>query len=385
MGSLNWEDIESLYDSSSVKTRGWEISPLVRLNELEELRSHSESPVPSDFYEVLLFRVFDLLSMKTNTTFLGQQVRTGVYVHMSIIPSFQIRQSVTVSLDGSGDRVNHLFSILTEIAKDLNAKANALGLTPTMTISKIQLRKSSRRDDVESKLKDGIKIYIESNQTITKSASQLGDTIAIKFLEGQFEHYVIFDFGPESGLTVDYLYLHMIGKSAVRSLQRQIGERLERIVKFDDDSIKFHSLDKVTPSTVKGVSEFRWRVLKETQEFRKLHDRSDLALSFIDFHSNRRFEALDESQFIPGLGQVLKSEIQDTNLFYIQPLNSLLQRTEQVLSHIQESVTSLVEVFTAMVNLRSQKLIERLQFLSIAVAITAVVIAILPWLLGAHP
>jgi hypothetical protein len=385
MGGLTWEEVESFFRPDNGKTKGWEFIPLVQIGDLKEMKRRTETPVPSDFFEVLLFRALDLFSLRTETTLMGQQVRAGLNAHMSIIPSFQMRESLQLKLDGTKDGIAHLFSSLTEITKDLGTKAGALGLTPTMTISRVQLQRSSRRGEVETALKDGIKAYIETNPTITKSASILGSTIAIKFLEGQFEHFVIFDFGTDSGLTVDYLYLHMIGKLAVRGLQHQIAQGLERTIEFDNESVKFHNLEMVTSSVVRNVSEFRWRVLRETREFRKTHDRSDLALTFMDFHSNRRFGALEEAQFVPDVAPLLKSEIQDTNMFYVQPLNSLVQRTEQVLTQVQGSVSSLLEVFTAMVNLRSQKLIERLQFVSIGVAVVAIIIALLPWLIpGAH-
>jgi hypothetical protein len=222
-----------------------------------------------------------------------------------------------------------------------------------------------------------LKALLGDSAVTVESASRVGHRLVFKFLSGTSEQYLILSSGVDDDLAISRLYYLTIAKAALVSLCDELKrDYLANVAALPQQTTQYRLATRIRLCDVDRLYGLRTSIAERADSFRNTRTYVDLASSFVAFHVDAFLRGTAEVRALPDTPGVLENETAQLNLFYVRPLDSLVRRIDDTIKEALDLVVGAIQLFTVNLNLRSQVLIERLQALTVMIALGSLVFAI---------
>lgn len=386
MGTLDYPGLASLHARSSAleDMEGWRVDWYEDISQIAQQSEKSAKVIaPQEYYE-RLYSVVDLglFVFEVKGESFGP-VRVRIFVHNSILPSYQIRAQSTFRHNETESRsaLRHLWQHIRAVNSGLQAVATSVRLVPEVATWTVRetLREGSpvQSEDIRSTALEFASI-LKDEPIVFESASLVEDDFAaFKMLDQGSEYYLIVSPNRPNDFAVSRLYYLTLAKARIKHLLDELKHvHVESVENLEQAVEKYQTVVRISPRELNRILRLRNSITKDWDAFRVRRSHVDLALGFLEFHVGRFFERVNETPLVRYTPGTVLTDRAEVELFYVQPLRDLVTRLDEDLKEALALVSSILEVFTIDVNLRLQVLNWRVQVISVAIALLSLGIAL---------
>lgn len=385
MGTLDYPGLTLLYELSNSKLlkEGWRIDWYSDIPSL--VTSEQNALNPHEFYEKL-YNVIDLGLL--HFSFLDDNKKASkisIYVHNSITYSYQIRYHIKSVFDSSSEFLDKIWEYIKNtntLIRNMALNAQIVPLVDTWTIRFEKNSNGGYDDNLEviQKPNENITSVLFGNDpVVVESASAIGESLRVlKILGHGCEQYLIFSFDKNEELAISRLYYLTLAKTQIKKLIDDLKRTsVPSIKKLQQETQQFQQIKRVKAVHVNRVLGLRSNVLKNWDDFRTVRGYIDLTFSFLSFHVESYFADIQETFIVKYTLGLVRSESNQLQLFYVEPLKSLAKRLEEDIQEALALTANLIEILNIDINLRLQVLMWRSQAISLVIAVVSLAVAVL--------
>lgn len=217
---------------------------------------------------------------------------------------------------------------------------------------------------------------IEDGSLPVETASLIHDqAFVVKFIIDGSDQFLILPFSSQREIVISQLYYLAIAKGNMKVLLDRLKQSYDiGLSTLKPEISSYMTMEKIKEVHLKKFLSLRSKIANHASGFRTLENHVELVMGFLDFNVKLVTSDLREIQISQGRPCTMFSERDNLQLFYLSPLKTITLRTGELISEASLFASTLSEIMTLKVNLKSQKYLERLQIGALVFAALSVIL-----------